>query len=153
MSMLVHLLRKLRENTAGAIAVETAIVAPVLAMLSLGTYDASKVVARQTELQSIAGIAESIALSSTPDTPAELETIKQILMTSGKLTSDKVTVTNSYRCGISSTFVTLKTSCALTDVVSTYVTVKLTDSYTPNWTKFGLGAPINYNVTRRLTVS
>lgn len=153
MISLVSLIKGLRENAAGAIAVETAIIAPVLVMLSLGTFDASKLVARQTELQSAAGIVESIALSSSPDTPEELATVKQIIMTSTGLSADQVELTNSYRCGIESTLVTPKTTCALTDVVSTYLTVNLTDTYTPVWTNFGIGSPIQYNVTRRVAVS
>lgn len=44
------LISRLQQDRQGAMVVETAIVLPALVMLSLGAFDASKMIARQTEL-------------------------------------------------------------------------------------------------------
>jgi Flp pilus assembly protein TadG len=152
MGPLTHL-RALCSDSSGAIAIETAIVAPVLAMLSVGSFEVSSLIARQTELQSAAGVAQSVALSSAPDTPEELATLKQIIMESTGLSTGKVTLTNSYRCGIQNVIVASKTACSASEAVTTYLTIHLTDTYTPAWTKFGVADPVQYDVTRRMTVS
>lgn len=153
MSKLGNLLRALRADTLGAAAIETAIAAPVLAALSVGGFEVSRAVARQTELQSAAGVAQSIALAAAPTTQAKIDTLKQVIVASTGLSADKVSISNSYRCGTAATLTLDKTTCAATDVVSTYVVMTLTDTYTPMWSKFGMGKPINYNITRRMQVA
>jgi len=37
--------------------------------------------------------------------------------------------------------------------VSTYIKITLTDTYTPQWTSFGVGGPVNYSVVRMVQIS
>ena len=50
MTRLGALLARLRHDASGAAIVETAVVVPVLAILSLGGFEVSNIVARQSEL-------------------------------------------------------------------------------------------------------
>lgn len=134
-------------------AIETAIVAPVLAMLSVGGFEVSAIVARQNELQSAASEAESIALAAKPDTAEKLATLKSVIMSSTGLSSTEVTVSNRYRCGTAATLASAAASCASGTTVWTYVQITLSTSYTPTWQSWGLGDTINYNVTRRVMIS
>lgn len=146
-------LRRLRADTRGAMLIETAIVAPVLILLSLGAFQVSTLVARQSELQSAVAEAEAIALASAPDTTAKMTTLQQVVMASTGLTANQVGVTNTYRCNNVQTFVSAKTSCAVDARVSTYVRLQIQDTYTPAWTKFGVGSPIQFNLVRYVLVS
>ena len=150
--MTMRRLRTLLRDARGSMAIETAIVAPVLAMLSIGGFEVSAIVARQTELQSAASEAEGIALAAKPDSAAKLQTLKNVIMASTGLDTANVTVTNTYRCGDSTLLVASETSCAAGEIAWTYVQIQMTDSYTPTWQSWGLGSTINYNITRRVMV-
>lgn len=150
---LTHRLGLLASDTAGAVIVETAFVAPVLVLLGLGTYDTSRIIARQAELQAGSTDVEGIVLAVSSGTATNVSTIKSVLMSSLSLTSDKVTVVKMYRCTSDTTLVASRSSCSDSDVVSTYVQATLTDTYTPMWTKFGIGSPMNYSLTKTVQVS
>lgn len=137
----------------GAVAIETAIVAPVLALLSIGAFQVSAVVARQSELQSAAEEAEAIALASSPDTEAELITLKQVLMASARLGSDQVTLARLYRCDSEARLVSNGDSCGAEAEVSSFVRITLTDTYTPQWTQLGIGRPIALRLVRTVQLS
>lgn len=127
--------------------VETALVAPVLVLMSLGAFQISKLVARQAELDGAAAEGAAIAIASAPNSDAKRTTLQQVIMTSTGLTSDKVTVSAAYRCNSSTAFVTASTSCT-TGVISNFVKIYITDTFTPPWVKFGVGSDITYRVTR-----
>jgi Flp pilus assembly protein TadG len=146
-------LSRLRGNTQGAMVIETAIVAPVLVLMSLGAYQISGIVARQTELQSAAAEAAAIALAAAPDTVAKRDTLEQVIEASTGLATDKVQVSYAYRCGETTAFVTSNSSCGTATYMSSYVKIDLTDRYTPAWTRFGVGSPIDYSVTRYVMYS
>lgn len=132
----------------GAMAIETALIAPVLLLLSLGGFQVSSLVARQTELQTAMAEAQAVALATDPDTSAKLTTIQQIVMASTSLPAANVVVTNAYRCNDTATYQDAITSCATGDKVSSYVKVEITDSYAPLWSKFGLKGTINLDQIR-----
>jgi Flp pilus assembly protein TadG len=144
---LASLLAPLRRDQRGTMVIETAIVAPVLVLMSLGAYDVSRLLAQQSELDAIAEQGAGIALASKPDTSAKRTTLQQILVASSGLTSSNVTVTAAYRCNSATTFVTSSTSCA-SGVVSNFVKISLTATLTPTWTQFGVGNTITYRVNR-----
>ena len=144
--------RTLLRDARGSMAIETAIVAPVLAMLSVGGFEVSAMVARQTELQSAASEAEGIALAASPDDAGKLATLKNVIVASTGLTTEKVSVTNAYRCGDAGVMVASATVCATGQTVWKYVQIQLTDSYTPTWASWGLGSTMNYNITRRVMI-
>lgn len=148
MTIPVGLWRRLRGESDGAMAIETAIVAPTLILLTLGSYQVSSAVARQTELQGAAAEAVAIALAAAPDTDAKRITVEQVIEASTGLAADKVSVSAAYRCDNSSSLVTSPDSCSSAKVISSFVRIDLRDTYTPAWTRFGMGSPIDLNVTR-----
>ena len=142
-----------RRNQCGAVVIETAFAAPVLALLGLGAFQVSQAVARQHELQSGADDAASMALAGWKDSSAQKTALKSVLKATLNLTDAKVTITNKYRCGTTTAYVDVKTACAANTIVTTYLRIALTDTYTPTWAKFGFGSPLNYNVTRTVVLS
>jgi Flp pilus assembly protein TadG len=153
---MIRLLRNLAASTLGTVTIETAIVAPVLVLLAVGGFDTSEVVARQTELDSAVAEAAAIVRAKAPATSADLNAIRDVLKTSidphNSDPHDTVTVTNVYRCGTAASYVTTD-NCASGVKVSTYVKLRVTDTYSPTWTNFGVGSDINYTVDRMVQVS
>ena len=145
-------LAMLVDDERGTTLIETAIVAPVLVTMALGSYDVSHMIARQHELQSGAADVEGIVFAVSTGTATDTVKIKQVLVATLGLTTSQVVVAKVYRCGITTALVTSSSSCASGTKVSTYVKVSLTDSYSPTWTNFGVGAPLNYNVVRTVQV-
>lgn len=144
-------LGSLRADQRGAMMIETAIVAPLLILMSMGAFQISQVVARQTELQNAAAEASAIALASPPDTAAKRTVLKNIILVSTGLPTEKVTVTAKYRCGSATTFVDAESSCVGTKIAH-YVLIQLDDTYTPVWTQWGFSQPLNFNVDRYVLV-
>ncbi len=145
---IARFLDRLRNDREGAMIIETAIVAPVLVLMSLGAYQVSGIIAKQAELQGAAAEGAAIALAAAPDTVAKRTVLKNVMMASTGLPTGKVTITEAFRCDNSTSFVTNSNSCSSGDVVSKYVKIRLSDTYTPPWTSFGVGSPIQYNVVR-----
>ena len=150
---MIGTISRFARETRGTVVVETAIVLPVLAILVLGGFEVSRIVARNSELQSAAAEAAAVVLANPPGDNAEKATIESIVESSSGLASDKVTLTTKYRCNASATLVTLVTACASTDEISEYIEIRMVDSYTPIWTSFGVGRTINYDITRRVQIS
>ena len=145
-------LARLCRDERGTMVIETAIVTPVLVLMSLGAFQVSTVVARQSELDSAAAEGAAIALASPPNTTAKLATLQQVIVASTGLATNKVTVTAAYRCNSSAAYVTASTSCT-SGVISNFVKIYITDTYTPRWVQFGIGSPITYRVTRYVEFS
>ena len=143
------LLARLRRDAQGAMLVETAIVAPVLVLMSLGAFQVSTMVARQNELQTAAAEAAAIALAAMPSTAAERATVKTVVMTSTGLPATKVDISEVYRCGTNDDYTTNSNGCGSEDR-SRYVKLYLTDEYTPIWTSFGVGSPMTFRITRHV---
>ncbi|MFM5947968.1 MAG: TadE/TadG family type IV pilus assembly protein [Novosphingobium sp.] len=146
--MLRNLLARLQRDSDGAMVIETAIVAPVLVLMSLGAFQISTVIARQTELQNAAAEASAIALAAAPDTLAKRVTLKNVIQASTGLPSNKVIISEAFRCDSQTGYVNNATSCNSSNVVSRYVRIQLLDTYTPTWTRFGVGSAINFNEVR-----
>jgi Flp pilus assembly protein TadG len=146
------LLRRLARDRRGAMAIETAIIAPVLIVLSVGGFEVSSMVARQSELQSAAAEAAAIVRAVPPEDSSQRTTIRDVLKVSTGLGNDDVSVVEIYRCGIATAYVTTN-SCLPAQAVSTYIRVSLSDTYTPTWTQFGVGGPVDYNVIRVVQIS
>ena len=142
-----------RRDRCGAVVIETAFIAPVLALLGLGAFQVSQAVARQHELQTGADDAAAMALAGWSDSSAQKTALKSVLKATLNLTDAQVTITNKYRCGTAAVYVNVKTDCANGSLVTTYLRIVLTDTYTPTWAEFGMGNPLNYNVTRTVVLS
>lgn len=149
---MVGLLRCLRDDSRGAIAIETAVVAPTLLLLALGAFQASTLVARQAELQGAIQEAQSVALAITPETEEARQTLHGIIASSTGLAASQVLVEPAFRCGSDTDFVTSPTTCGIGNPYASYVRITLTDTYTPAWVNFGIGAPINLEVERLVII-
>lgn len=147
------MMSRLIKDVSGAMAVETAVVAPVLVLLSLGAYQVSTMVARQSELQSAIGVAESVALATVPDTADEQTTLKQIVSTTTGLPVANITVTPTYRCNAADTLVTALNLCPAGAKVSYYLKVVVTDTYKPIWREFGVGSDVTLRLERMIQYS
>ena len=142
-------LSELVSEVRGSMTIELAAVAPVLVLMSIGTFEVSSMVSRQQELQSAASEGEMIALAAAASPAATpLATIEGIIEESMNLDNDQVTITRLYRCNASTTLVSNDTSCNSDDVVTSYIKLELTDSYEPVWTQFGIGSAFDYTVER-----
>jgi Flp pilus assembly protein TadG len=141
----------LRRDERGAMLIETAIVAPVLILLSMGAFQVSQVIARQTELQGAAAEASAIAQAAPPETTDQRAVLKSIIVASTGLADDKVTVSERFRCGSATAYVNAYSDCVDVKVAS-YVLIELNDTYTPAWTQWGFGEPLNFNVDRYVMV-
>lgn len=140
---------RLLNDSRGSMAIETAIVAPVLILMSIGTFEVARMVSRQQELQSAAGEGETIALAvSQAETATSIATVRDIIAESVGLPADKVILTRFYRCNADETLVSDKSSCASNAVVTSYLKLELRDRYTPVWTQFGVGSTLDYDVER-----
>ena len=146
------LFRRLAADTRGSALIETAIVTPVLLIMALGTFDVSQMVAHQHRLQTGAADAESIVLAVASGTATNTTAVRTALSNSLNLPPSKVAVSVVFRCNSQNTL-SATNDCGSGQRVSTYVRVRFTDTYTPKWTDFGVGEPINYNVTRTIQVS
>ena len=77
--MIRKLLNRLRRDSRGAVIIETAIAAPVLALMGLGAFQVSQAVARQHELQTGADDAASMALAGWSSGTGDTTAIKDVL--------------------------------------------------------------------------
>ncbi|GFM29116.1 TadE/TadG family type IV pilus assembly protein [Novosphingobium sp. PY1] len=137
----------------GTAVIEMAIIAPVLVLLTLGSFDVSAMISRQNELQSGAAQAEAIALAANAGASTDTAALKSLLMSSLKLGTDQVEIIKLYRCGTNSGLVSTGTSCGTNVVVSSYVRVRLQDAYKPMWTRFGFSKTFNFNIVRTVQLS
>ena len=150
--MIRRLLAFLRDDR-GAIVIETAIVAPVLALMGLGAFQVSQLVARQHELQTAADDAASMALAGWDKDTGDTNAIRTVLKRTLDLDDSQVTITPKFRCNSDTAYVDAEASCAADAIVTTYLRIELSDTYTPMWTDFGVGEPFTYDVERTVLVS
>jgi Flp pilus assembly protein TadG len=148
-------LARLLRDARGTMVIETAIVAPVLVVLSIGGFEVSAMVARQSELQSAAAEAVAIVMASSPKTQTEIDQIEAVVEDSSGIPEDDVDFVMKYRCGTTAalTTTTPATSACDPDTVSTFIVITMVDSYEPVWAQFGFGGPLNYNVERSVQIS
>ncbi len=152
MSRQLALLQRVLHCQSGSMAIETAIIAPVLVALSIGGFEIGSIVARQTELQTAAAEAAAIVRAATPATSAERMTIRDIVATSTDLNAQNVSVVEIYRCAASTAYVTNAGSCGTGVVVNKFIRVTITDNYQPLWSEFGVGSTLTFDVTRTIQV-
>ena len=137
----------------GTFAIETVLVIPLLVLMALGTYEVSSVVSRQQELQSAASEAEMIILSAANGAGVSSDDLKTIIKSSVGLTDTQLTLEAQWRCDDAETKETDPSECDISEPISEYVKLTLTDTYTPIWTTYGVGSPFSYTVERTVQVS
>ena len=143
------LARRLLACGCGAMAVETAIVAPVLALMSIGIFEVGTMVSRQQELQSAASEAEAIVMAAAASGGVESDDIKEIIVRSMGLKPAQIDLARRFRCG-DGALILDATACE--ERVTEYVMVNLEDSYTPIWANYGVGSEFDYVVDRTIMV-
>ena len=146
------LLSFLRDNR-GSVVVETALVAPVLALMSVGAFQVSQAVARQHELQTGADDAAALALAGWRQDTGDITAVKQVIRRTLSLSDSQVTVVRKFRCGTATALVDDRATCTPGTIVTSYIQIRLTDTYTPMWADFGVGSAIAYDVRRLVVVS
>jgi len=138
----------------GTMVIETAIVAPVLVLLSIGAFEASSMVTRQSELQSAAAEAVAIVMAATPKTETQLNQIEAVVENSTGLADEDVVFAIKVRCDTEDTLhdkadlVADPTLCDDEDLQSWFIRISMTDHYTPIWVNFGVGTAFDYHVDR-----
>lgn len=115
-----RLLYELVRDSRGALLVETAIAAPILILLALGSYDVSRLVTRQIELQSGVADAESIVLAANAGAQTDTVQLATILADSLKLPGSNVSVSRLFRCDANSDLVASTENCSSGAVISSY---------------------------------
>ena len=161
MTRLSRALRRLVRNRAGSMAIETALVAPMLVLLSIGGFETSRMVMRQHELQSGVSEAEALALAANMGAETQTGNLAAMLQQSLDLTAQQVSVSKKYRCRWNTALITDKTTCSsydedegdFDDKISEYLILRIEDSYSPIWNKLGILGPVNYVVERRVQLS
>jgi len=136
----------------GTAVIETAFVLPILCMLSLGAFEVSMLVARNSELRSALAEAEAIALAHAPQDQAQLDVIEHVMEASTGLADEQVVLARRYRCGTDAALMESEGGCSDGAMVSHYLELTLSDSYTPRWVSFGIGAPVSFTVTRTVQI-
>lgn len=137
----------------GSMAIETALVAPLLLTLTLGAFDVSMLVAREQQLQSAANEASEIVLAAAGGSGIESDDLEDILESSLNLEDGQLTLAPEYRCGTSTTVSTTAPTCASGEPTYAYVKLTVTDTYSPLWTSFGVGDDVDFNIVRWAQVS
>ena len=150
------LFARLRDER-GSMAIETALIAPLLALMALGVFEASSIVSREQQLQSAANEASEVILAAAGGSGIASNDLEDILEASLDLEDPQLAVDERFRCGTGSTLSASlpspSTGCAASQQIYRYVQLTLTDTYTPMWTKFGILSPVQYNVVRTVQIS
>jgi Flp pilus assembly protein TadG len=150
MMALPRLFSRLRSDRRGAVLIETAIVGPVLILMSLGAFEIGSMVARNNELVSAVAEAQSMVLAVDIDTQEKRDQLKDLIADSTGLSPENVTVEEAFRCNSAQTYVATMSDCATGDRVSSLIRIEVVDTYEPLWTKFGVSGPLEYRVDRHI---
>lgn len=153
MTISLRKLFPLARNEDGSVVIETAFVVPVLVIMALGGFEASRIVSRHNELQIAVAEAAAVVLANVPEDQSEFDQIETIIETSTGLPSGKVVLTKKYRCNADASLVDTVADCATGAVISEIVQINIWDQYQPIWTEFGIGETVSYNIRRRVQIS
>jgi hypothetical protein len=145
--------RLLGEDRKGSMAIETALVAPMLILLSIGGFETSRMVARQHELQNGVAEAEAVALAANMGAETKTTELEEMLRSSLSLDGEQVKVKKRYRCAGFNNLTDSSDNCWTDKWKSTYIEISIKDSYTPIWTRLGIAPGFQYNVKRRVQLS
>lgn len=153
MSGVLRKLGALRKSEAGSVVIETAIVVPVLGVMALGGFEASRIVSRNNELQIAIAEAAAIVLANAPDEQSELDQVESIIEASTGLPPGKVQLTIRYRCNSDYTLNNSITDCPTGAVISEFIHINVWDKYEPIWKDFGIGDTVSFDIRRRVQIS
>ena len=147
--MIRTLLSRLKRNQRGAVTVELALVAPMLALMTIGIVDLSNAFGRKLALEQAAQRSiEKVMQTSTTDTVEA--TIKAEAAAQAGVPVANVTVTYRLECdGVYNADYTAK--CTSTQKEARYLLVAVTDNYTPLFSVHfsGINADGTYHLRAR----
>lgn len=136
----------------GTMAIETALTAPLLALMALGVFEVSSIVSREQQLQSAANEASEIILAAAGGSGINSADLETIIETSLNLADDQLQITPRWRCATGAIVAALPT-CATGEQLYTYVHLNVIGTYSPMWTKFGVSSDIDFSVQRTVQIS
>ena len=96
-------LARLAAHDRGTMAIETALIAPVLALMALGTFEVSNMVSREQELQGAANEATEIILAAAGGSGVSSSDLEDIIETTLGLADSNVTLAPLFRCDAATT--------------------------------------------------
>ncbi len=137
----------------GTMTIETAFIVPVLVIMAFGGFEVSYMVARQSELRTAAAEAVAMVLSTEAGSAFDIGTVEDILETSTGLPDEDVTITQKFRCDDADEYVDAKGECDVDAVVSGFLIIEMDETYSPRWTQFGIGSPVDFTVERTVQIS
>lgn len=170
MRMLGRLLSRFGDDSRGSALIETAIVAPVLVLMSLGGVEVANMVKRQHELQNATSKSAEIIMASKPNGVVELgilmlglankiqadtglkASVLAPLQEPDETKSDVAYVMLRYRCGNSNTFKKSSSGCTDSSNTREFIVLLLRDKYTPVWNDFGIGEDLQYRVEKAIQI-
>ena len=162
---MLRILRRFHRDQAGSTLIETAFVAPALIAMTLGGVEVSAMVARQTEMQSVAANGMEIILAAAPENDADVERtiseLKEYLAEAGDLTvvetgaqieAGQVSVYKRWRCGNNSTRQATEGCANASQTESAFLVIYMKDTYSPIWTNYGIGQNLTFEVKRSIQI-
>lgn len=160
---MLKLLGRLRHDDSASTLIETAFIAPLLVTMTLGGVEISSIVAKQTEMQSIAANAMEIIFAAAPETDEDVtQTIADVkayvastsglTATSAVPNAGEVGVYKRWRCGNNSERQSIKGCANVSQTESEFLVIHLKQTYSPVWTEFGLGKDLTFNVKRSVQI-
>lgn len=150
--MRLAILGALVRDGRGTMAIETALVAPLLGIMALGAFDVSRMVAREQHLQSAANEASEIILAAAAGSGIQSTDLETLLESSLSLGASQVTLAQQFRCGTSAAVPPPQPTCATGEQLYIYVKLTVIDTYSPAWTHFGVGEPVDFNIVRTVQI-
>lgn len=148
---MIGAVNRILRDRRGTVVIETAIIAPVLILLAIGAFEASRMVSRQFELQYSIDEASQIALAAAPANATEQAVVEDVIEASTGLADANVALVPKYRCGTTATMVDDPASCGSNPYAS-FIRITLSDTYTPIWTQIAFGSPVTYSVVRTVQI-
>ena len=164
------LLEAVRSDARGSALIETAFVAPILILMSLGGVEIANMVKRQHELQNAASKAAEIMMAAHPEDEVALTTVMQQLaaaiqadtglttttlgsdIDADETKSDIAYVMTRYRCGNATHFKKADSGCTDSPNAERFVVFLLRDKYTPVWNDYGLGDDLQFRVEKSVQI-
>lgn len=161
---MLSMINRFRRDCEGSTLIETAFIAPMLVAMTLSGVEISNIVARQTEMQSVAANTMEIILAAAPENDADTErTISEIeayLAEASDLTltdtatpaPGQIAVYKRWRCGNNSERQAIEGCANAAQTESEFIVIYMKDSYSPIWTNYGIGKDFTFEVKRSVQI-
>ena len=164
MRAMLSFARRLRDNVAGSMLIETAFVVPALAGMALAGVEVSTMIVRQHELQAMASNAAEIVINADPNGEAEVAElttdVANWLAAASGLTkvatisgTNQVAVVRVVRCGNSLELKELGTACPVGSAKAVYIRIRMVERHEPLWgDALDIGQSSQFRVQRLIRI-